>query len=198
VTHDQTEAMTLGHRVAVLQYGVLQQVATPQELYREPVNLVVAGFIGSPSMNLVEATLERGDGGARAVFGPHALPVRAPLFASRPGLERYVGQKVVLGIRPEDLEDPVFVHDPDPAATLAVTVALREELGSEVDLHCTMGVAPMKVLIDEEQEVAPSMPTFVARMDRRTTVAEGSDANVHVDLGALHFFDPQTGGRISD
>ncbi len=198
VTHDQTEAMTLGHRVAVLQHGVLQQVATPQELYRTPVNLVVAGFIGSPSMNLVEATLERGDGGACVVFGPHRLPVPADLFASGPGLEGYLGRKVVLGIRPEDLEDPAFIHDPDPAATLAVSVALREELGSEVDVHCSMGVAPMVVGIEGEPEMAPVMPTFVARMDPRTTVAEGSDARVHVDVGALHFFDLQTGDRIGD
>jgi multiple sugar transport system ATP-binding protein len=196
VTHDQTEAMTLGNRVAVMQQGVLQQVASPQDLYRAPVNLVVAGFIGSPAMNLVEATLERGDGGAFVVFGPHRLPVRASLFAARPKLEGYLGHKIVLGIRPEDLADPAFVHDADPAALLAVSIALREELGSEVDVHCTMGVAPMVVRLEGDAEVAPAMPTFVARMDRRTAVAEGSEATLYVDLGALHFFDPQTGDRI--
>jgi multiple sugar transport system ATP-binding protein len=207
VTHDQPEAMTLGDRVAVLKHGVLQQVASPQQLYLHPANLVVAGFIGSPAMNLVEAMLERGDGGATVAFGRHRLPVREQAFRDRPGLERYLGAKVVLGVRPEHLEDLAFVHDPDPDAVLEVSVKLREELGSEVDVHCEMGVPTVVVGAEGEAESSadpeetegapPLLPTFVARMDHRTAVREGANAKVHVDLEALHFFDPATGERIA-
>src|SRR6201993_1034191 len=111
VTHDQTEAMTLGSRVAVLRHGVLQQVAAPQELYSRPANLFVAGFIGSPAMNLIEASLKPGDGGPEVVFGPHRLQVPAAVLREHPALDRYLGRKVVLGIRPEHLEDAALVPD---------------------------------------------------------------------------------------
>jgi multiple sugar transport system ATP-binding protein len=208
VTHDQTEAMTLGDRVAVMQQGVLQQVATPQELYRDPANLVVAGFIGSPAMNLVEARLERGDGGVAAVFGSHRLTVRPETFRERRKLEDYVGRTVVLGVRPENLEDAAFVHAPDSDAVLEVTINLREELGSEVNVHCDMGVPTLVVGVEGEAHSAtdpaetdgapPLIPTFVARLDQRTAVQEGAKARVHVDLEALHFFDSDTGDRIRD
>ena len=119
VTHDQTEAMTLGSRVAVLQHGVLQQVAPPQELYRHPANLFVAGFIGSPPMNLIDARLERaGDGpsgasGPQVVFGGCRLAIPAQVMAERPALDRYLGQDIVLGIRPEHLADAALLRDMD-------------------------------------------------------------------------------------
>ena len=110
VTHDQTEAMTLGSRVAVLRHGVLQQVASPQELYRRPANLFVAGFIGSPAMNLIEATLERGGdsgtGGPQVIFGTHRLRVPDGVIRQHPALEKYLGRTVVTGIRPEHLRTP--------------------------------------------------------------------------------------------
>src|SRR5438067_5370744 len=105
VTHDQVEAMTMGDRVAVMRKGELQQVAPPQELYDRPVNLFVAGFIGSPAMNMLEARVERGGGGVSAVAGSQRVDLGAETLSARPALEQYVGQTVVLGIRPEDLED---------------------------------------------------------------------------------------------
>ena len=143
VTHDQTEAMTLGSRVAVIRHGELQQVAPPQELYLRPANLFVASFIGSPAMNLIEASVERGDGGPQVCFGPHRLAIGEKAVREHPALERYLGQKVVLGIRPEHLEDASLARDAAPGSVIEVTAELREELGSEVDLHCAVGVAPL-------------------------------------------------------
>ena len=143
VTHDQTEAMTLGSRVAVIRHGELQQVAPPQELYLRPANLFVASFIGSPAMNLIEASVERGDGGPQVCFGPHRLAIGEKAVREHPALERYLGRKVVAGIRPEHLEDASLARDAAPGSVIEVTVELREELGSEVDLHCAVGVAPL-------------------------------------------------------
>src|SRR5690349_14789266 len=143
VTHDQTEAMTLGSRVAVIRHGELQQVAPPQELYLRPANLFVASFIGSPAMNLIEASVERGDGGPQVGVGPHRLAIGEKAVREHPALERYLGQKVVLGIRPEHLEDASLARDAAPGSVIEVTAELREELGSEVDLHCAVGVAPL-------------------------------------------------------
>jgi multiple sugar transport system ATP-binding protein len=203
VTHDQTEAMTLGDRVAVLQHGVLKQVATPQELYRQPANLTVAGFIGSPAMNLVEATLERGDDGATVIFGSHRISVPDRIMAERPKLSSYAGRKLVVGIRPEHLEDVAFVSGTDASCELKVTIKLREELGSEVDVHCDMGVptlAPVATGADPASEEATGtlslLPTFVARLDHRTAVKEGAEARLCLDPAALHYFDEQTGDRI--
>ena len=230
VTHDQTEAMTLGSRVAVLRHGVLQQVASPQELYRRPANLFVAGFIGSPAMNLVEATLERGTAGSGAadsgaggsgtsgsgpggsgpgdpevIFGPHRLRVPAGVLREHPALEKYLGRTVVVGIRPENLEDAALVPDAAPESVLDVSVELREELGAEVNAHCTVGVPPLQVAAvaigDREPDPAeieevPQIPAIIARLDPRTQVREGERARLHVDLDSLHFFDPDTGDSI--
>ena len=225
VTHDQTEAMTLGSRVAVLRHGVLQQVASPQELYRRPANLFVAGFIGSPAMNLVEATLERGaagtgesgpggsgpgepgTGGPEVIFGPHRLRVPAGVLREHPALEKYLGRKVVVGIRPENLEDAALVPDAAPESVLDVSVELREELGAEVNAHCTVGVPPLQVAAvaigDSEPDAAeieevPQIPAIIARLDPRTAIREGERARIHVDLDSLHFFDPDTGDSLRD
>jgi multiple sugar transport system ATP-binding protein len=205
VTHDQTEAMTLGNRVAVLQHGVLQQVASPQELYSRPANLFVASFIGSPAMNLLEATVERGDGGPQVCFGTHRLAVPGQAVREHPGLADYLGRKVIIGIRPEHLEDAALVPGADSGSILDVRVELREELGSEVDVHCRLGsgqasVAPLHPMAASgpgdpaaEEEIEPLSAAIVARLDPRTTLAESQAAKVHVDLAALHFFDPGTG-----
>jgi multiple sugar transport system ATP-binding protein len=212
VTHDQTEAMTLGSRVAVLRHGVLQQVATPQELYRRPANLFVAGFIGSPAMNLIEATLERGEtepgtGGPQVIFGPHRLRVPAGVVREHRALEKYLGRRVVVGIRPENLEDAALVPGAAPESVLEVSVELREELGAEVNAHCTVGVPPLQVAAvaigDSEPDAAeveevPQIPAIVARLDPRTEIREGERARVHVDLGSLHFFDPESGDSLRD
>jgi multiple sugar transport system ATP-binding protein len=210
VTHDQTEAMTLGSRVAVIQHGVLQQVAAPRELYRRPENLFVAGFIGSPAMNLLAARLERGEGGPVAAFGPHRLCVPPSVVRDHPALERYLGREVVLGIRPESLQDAALAHDPDPRSVLELPVELREELGSEVHVHCGTGASPVSRAVAAEAGAAaeaagetgaeagdPSRrAALVARMDPRTAIREGQAAKVLVDLESLHFFDPGSGQSI--
>jgi multiple sugar transport system ATP-binding protein len=212
VTHDQTEAMTLGSRVAVLRHGVLQQVAAPQELYRRPANLFVAGFIGSPAMNLVEATLERGadgsgPGGPEVVFGAHRLRVPPGVIRQHGALEKYLGRTVVVGIRPENLEDAALVPGAAPESVLEVSVELREELGAEVNAHCTVGVPPLQVAAvaigDSEPDAAeieevPQIPAIIARLDPRTAIREGERARIYVDLDSLHFFDPDTGDSLRD
>ena len=227
VTHDQTEAMTLGSRVAVLRHGVLQQVAAPQELYQRPANLFVAGFIGSPAMNLIEATLERaaddpgtgnpgpggpgtgdpGPGGPEVIFGSHRLRVPAGVVRQHPALEKYLGRTVVVGIRPEHLEDAALVPDAGPQSVLEVSVELREELGAEVNAHCTVGVPPLQVAAvaigDSEPDAAeieevPQIPAIIARLDPRTGIREGERARIHVDLDSLHFFDPESGDSLRD
>jgi multiple sugar transport system ATP-binding protein len=199
VTHDQTEAMTLGSRVAVLQHGVLQQIASPQELYKSPANLFVAGFIGSPPMNLIEAKLERGGDGEdrpHVVFAGHRLAIPAQVTAERPSLEGFLGRDVVLGIRPEHLSDAALKRDVDTTSVLELPVRLREELGSDVQIHCGIGAASY------HGEAAPqdvtSLATLVARMDPQTTLAEGQIAKVAVDTARLHFFDGATEQAIRD
>jgi len=196
VTHDQTEAMTLGSRVAVLNQGVLQQIASPQEMYRSPANLFVAGFIGSPPMNLIDARLERGPDGPQVVFGGHRLGIPAQVTADRPGLERYLGRDVVLGIRPEHLSDAALRPDADAASVLELPVRLREELGSDVQIHCGIGAIAHQT--DEAAPEVTSLATLIARMDPQTTLAEGENARVHVDTTKLHFFDPASGAAIRD
>src|SRR5512132_184904 len=132
VTHDQVEAMTMGDRVAVMNAGRLQQVDTPQTLYDNPVNEFVAGFIGSPSINLVEAELERADGRLWVTFGEHRLPIDDQIARIRSGLADYVGKKVILGIRPEDFEDASIESDVPSDRRMKVTVDLTEPLGADV------------------------------------------------------------------
>jgi multiple sugar transport system ATP-binding protein len=199
VTHDQTEAMTLGSRVAVLRHGVLQQIASPSELYQKPGNLFVAGFIGSPPMNLIDAKLERGgDGedGPQVTFGGQRLGIPAQVTSDRPGLEKYLGRDVVLGIRPEHLSDAALKRDADGASVLDLPVRLREELGSDVQIHC--GIGSVAHHSEAAGQDVRSLATLVARMDPRTALAEGQIARVHVETTRLHFFDPGTGLAIRD
>ncbi len=207
VTHDQSEAMTLGDRVCVLRGGLLQQVDRPQVLYDRPANLFVAGFIGSPAMNLVEAELAERDGDLAAVFGPHTLAVPAAVSAARPELRRYVGRRVGLGIRPEDVEDPL--GSPVAAgARLEVTVDIREDMGSEVYLHFVVPAAAVKadelreIVGDEALEAADEQThhgsPFVARVTRVTEAREGDPVALAVVTERLHFFDLETGAGIYD
>jgi len=206
VTHDQTEAMTLGDRVAVVYQGDLQQVGTPRELYRRPANRFVAGFIGSPAMNFIMAKLVQDPQGSRheAVFGSHRLALRERTFDDYPPLAQYLGRDVVLGIRPEDLEDASLVAEPDPEAVIELTVELCEDLGSEVDVHCSGDLQQDVSALEEDapESVAgepsqrPKVGELVARVNRRTSLREGDTARIRVDLDELHFFDPQTGETI--
>jgi multiple sugar transport system ATP-binding protein len=211
VTHDQTEAMTLGTRVAVISGGVLQQVAPPQELYRRPANLFVAGFIGSPPMNLMDARLERAgaaagqdEGGASltkgngdgpvVVFGPHRILVPADVVAAHPRLDRYLGGDLVVGIRPEHLGDAALARDDRQRSVIELPISLREELGSEVHVHAAIGTAA-HVSGDAADDVR-SLATIVARMDPRTKIREGETAAIAVDVAELQFFDGNTGASI--
>jgi multiple sugar transport system ATP-binding protein len=213
VTHDQVEAMTMGDRVAVLKKGELQQVDAPQFLYDHPANLFVAGFIGSPAMNMVEADLVREDGGLYVVFGSTRLRVADEVVSERPGIRAYEGHRVIAGIRPENMEDasimPVIPED----RRMKVDIVLREALGSEVLVHFSVDAPPVltedtrelvgeqsgpmaqaSVIVQElEKAVETGTSTFVARLDPRTRAAERQPLELAVDTGRLHFFDPQTG-----
>jgi multiple sugar transport system ATP-binding protein len=197
VTHDQVEAMTLGDRVAIMRDGVLQQVAQPQELYDRPRNLFVAEFIGSPAMNLVGADLARANGGFVATFGDKALRVGERVLSSRPGLQRFERKRLILGVRPEDIEDAHF----GAGEPLGAVVDIREDMGSEVFVHFDPGATmvageDVKAAVGEAAEVKGS--AWVARLDRDTAAAEKQPIELTVDTNRLHFFDPETGDAVYD
>jgi multiple sugar transport system ATP-binding protein len=210
VTHDQVEAMTMGDMVAVLKLGVLQQVDAPSRLYRRPVNLFVGGFIGSPAMNLVEATVSEKDGAMFVSFGGHRLAIDEAALAERHGLRAYNDRKVILGIRPEDMEDASIQSGAPQDRRLRTTIELREDMGSEVYVHFNVDCPP--VLTEDTKELAADrgvdveelesggieQTSFVARFDADTRAAEGDTIEVLVDTRMLHFFDPETGVSIWD
>ena len=202
VTHDQVEAMTMGDRVAVMRAGHLQQVDTPQTLYDNPRNQFVAGFIGSPSINLVEAELERADGKLWARFGDDRLPVDDNLVQRHSGLEEFVGKKVQLGIRPEDFEDVALEPDTPADRRLKTTAILTEPLGSEVLVHFAVAAAGVvaEAAAAEGLESDPTLEEgkarMVARVSPRTRIAEGAEIELAVDTSRLYFFDPETGDAI--
>jgi multiple sugar transport system ATP-binding protein len=209
VTHDQTEAMTMGDRVAVMRGGVLQQVNSPQNLYEQPANLFVAEFIGSPAMNLVQATLVRLGDGLGVRFGEHALRVAPSSARKRPALASYVGREVVLGIRPEDLEDAELVPDAPGDQMLAIVTDIREDMGAEVLLHFAVHAQPVQAsevteaLEHEEFEALKERARregvpYIARVDRSTRAREGEPLRLVVDVEHLYFFDPTTGLGIYD
>src|SRR4051812_46500287 len=152
VTHDQVEAMTMGDRVAVMRKGELQQVAPPQELYERPVNIFVGGFIGSPAMNLVEATIEKRDGKLVAKLGSQELTLDEQVLEARPKLEGYADRKVVLGIRPESLEDASLAPEIAADRHIKGVVVLREPLGSEIVAHFEVDAPP--ALTEDVRELA--------------------------------------------
>ncbi len=210
VTHDQVEAMTMGDRVAVIRKGLLQQADTPQTLYDHPVNLFVAGFIGSPAMNLVEASLVGSDGTLSVEVGGYSLPVPDDVLSSRPDLRRYAGRKVVLGIRPEDMEDASLLADAPSDRRISSTVILREALGSDVLIHFTIK-APQAITEDVKElaadvgveilervegEAQHGESNIIARLNPRTTAREGERIELVMDTRRLHFFDPENGAGI--
>jgi multiple sugar transport system ATP-binding protein len=198
VTHDQTEAMTMGDRVAVMSKGHLQQVDAPEHIYEHPANQFVAGFIGSPAMNMVTAKVARTDDGLTVSFGEHHLAIDDQLVRARPGLLDYQGRDVVLGIRPEDFEDAAFVPDAPPGRRVSTVLTLREALGSEVLVHFPVAV-PGELIEDEAQTEAIEPlegMVFVARVNPRTRAREGQPIELAVDTNRLHFFDPESGDAI--
>ncbi len=209
VTHDQVEAMTMGDRVAVMRKGEIQQVAPPQELYERPVNLFVGGFIGSPAMNLVEATIERRNGSLVAEVGSQKLTLGEEVVKARPKIENYAGRKVVLGIRPESLEDASLAPEiPDDQHIKGVLV-LREPLGSEIIAHFEVDAPP--ALTEDVRELARDVghegtvqapaegdtkTTMVGRFGPRSHVRSGDVIDVAVDTNAVHLFDLDTSEGI--
>jgi multiple sugar transport system ATP-binding protein len=203
VTHDQVEAMTLGQRVCVLRDGRLQQVDSPQVLYSAPVNLFVAGFIGSPAMNFVTATLVR-DGGPAVTFAGHRLGVPAALLSARPGLDAYFGRELILGIRPSDFEDAGLAEA--GWERMPVTAGVTEELGSDIHVLFSIDAPPVQhasikhaVADDGDEGTIPitgGKSMWTARVAARSKVRPGQPVELAVDTSNLQFFDPDSGLSI--
>jgi multiple sugar transport system ATP-binding protein len=204
VTHDQVEAMTMGDRVAVLKRGYLQQVDTPQNLYDSPDNVFVAGFIGSPSMNLMNATLKGDSSQPKLTLGSHTLSLDPSVLATRPALAGYFGQQIVAGLRPEDMEDASVRTGAPEDKLLVVRTALMEALGSEIILHFPVDAEPFSIM-DAEFEGEDAIPaattedgmyTYVARVSPRSAARIDEPITLVVDTARFHFFDPATGLAI--
>ncbi|GII92247.1 ABC transporter ATP-binding protein [Sinosporangium siamense] len=209
VTHDQVEAMTLGDRVCVLRDGLLQQVDTPQNLFDKPVNLFVAGFMGSPSMNFVNAELVRDATGAAVAFAGYRLPVPDSTFHNKPGLEQYIGRKVILGVRPSDFEDAVAANGnvSNGWVRIPARAEVTEELGSEINVLFLIDAPPVVhrdtvAAADAGEDSEPSMPLtsgkslWTARVNARSHVRPGQNIELAVDTHNLHFFDSDSGLAI--
>jgi multiple sugar transport system ATP-binding protein len=206
VTHDQIEAMTMGDRVAVIRKGQLQQVDAPQALYEHPRNLFVAGFIGSPAMNLLEATLRVADDGPSVEFAGFRLTVPRDVFEARPELRAYADRKIAIGIRPEDMEDASLVSEAPADRRISALVELVEALGSDVVVHFTVHAAP--ALTDDVKELAVDLGNpidgdtasrdtgMVARLNPRTRARKGGPIELVVDTSRLHFFDLENSASI--
>ncbi|MGI8693789.1 MAG: ABC transporter ATP-binding protein [Geodermatophilaceae bacterium] len=205
VTHDQTEAMTLGDRVAVMKKGVLQQVAPPQELYDRPDNVFVAGFIGSPAMNLLQGTFSQpgSDGALMLTVGSQQLRVGPELLSRRPAVRSFLDRPVIVGIRPEDMEDAGLAPGPD-RARLTAKADLVEAMGSDVLVHFAVDAAQpvtedtreLARDLGEDQSAGSDTTVMVARFSPRTTARVGDAISVAVDTDRLHVFDPDTGASV--
>jgi multiple sugar transport system ATP-binding protein len=204
VTHDQVEAMTMGDRVAVMNAGRLLQADTPQVLYDQPKNEFVAGFIGSPAINLVEAQLEQTNGQLAVSFGEHRLAVDEAAVRNRSGLKDYVGRTVILGIRPEDFEDASLEPDAPSDRRMKAVCDLTEPLGAEVLVYfstAAIGVVSSAAEADvgEDADIrlggdedGAGKTRLCARVSPRTKIAVGNPAEFVVATSRLYFFDPET------
>jgi multiple sugar transport system ATP-binding protein len=204
VTHDQTEAMTMGDRVAVMRNGGLEQVDTPQALYDRPVNLFVAGFIGSPAMNMIPARLVTQDDKLLAQFGSQRIVVPRAQLSERRQLLNYSGKDVILGVRPEDFEDAEFVSNADPDAILNVEVALAEPMGAEIVAHFEVDAPPIRtknapdLMADAgDRDLSDTgKAVLTARLNPKSSARDGRPLKVVADLTRLYFFDPDTEAAI--
>lgn len=204
VTHDQVEAMTMGDRVVVLKAGVLMQVGAPQFMYDNPANLFVAGFIGSPPMNMGMGSLSRSGDDLVLKLGSSDLPLAPELVAEKPGLQKYVGREVIVGIRSEDMEDASIRKN--AGAVLNAHVVLTEALGSEIVVHFETDIPKVvtedtKILAEDSGEadvaaVGHDRTKWVASFAPRSRVKPRDDIKVVVDTERLHFFDPGTSEAI--
>ena len=198
VTHDQVEAMTMGDRVAVMDRGVLQQIGTPRRLYDEPANLFVAGFIGSPAMNLLGGRLVAGTSGPELVLGTHHIALPALLTARKPGLDRFVGREIVAGIRVEALSALPF----DQTALIG-DIAFVEDLGATLLVHVDVDAPPPRLgkegvtmLEDADVSVRTDRSRLRISLDGQASARPGDRIGIGIDLNRLHLFDAQTGEAI--
>ena len=201
VTHDQVEAMTMGDRVAVIRKGVLQQINTPREIYLYPKNIFVAGFIGSPSMNFVYATVNSSSKGIVLKFGEDEI-----LSKDAPeSLNEYEGQQIVLGIRPEAFEDSVYANKKEFSEEINIKVSLLEQLGSDTYIHFYKDINPVQteaieeILADEGEDISVlgTQTKFIARINPNATIEEGQNIKLAIDPTKLHYFNPETGLSIT-
>jgi multiple sugar transport system ATP-binding protein len=199
VTHDQVEAMTMGHRVALLKDGVLQQVDTPSNIYNKPRNTFAAAFIGSPTMNLYWATLEGQGDGLGVRLGSQVLKLPAQSQAQHAGLGRYAGKRIIVGIRPEDIADAATLQSPDPADCITAPVTLVEALGSDVIVHLGIDAQAAEVRSSDsldEIKAEADKSRCVARFTAKSSVRLGETVTVCLDTARMHFFDGETGEAI--
>jgi multiple sugar transport system ATP-binding protein len=211
VTHDQTEAMTMGDRVAVIKRGIVQQWDSPQVLYNQPANLFVAGFIGSPSMNVVEATLRRDGDAATVEFAGHRLTVPADVLAGHPRMSSIRGDaRVIVGVRPEAISDAAEAPELPADGRIEAVPTLCEAIGSDVYVHFTID-APAVLTEDIEElaadtgvealeelraKAAENRSEWVGRVSPRSRAAEGESITLVIDTRQLHFFDADSGEAL--
>ena len=201
VTHDQVEAMTMGDRVAVIRKGELQQIDTPREIYSNPKNIFVAGFIGSPSMNFVYAKIKSKDDVLELTFGDNQITYKDE---KKEKLESFKNKEIILGIRPEAFEDGYFANEADYSESIKVKVSLLEQLGSDSYVHFYKDIKPVQteaieeILADEGEDITVlgNDTKFIARINPNSTVTEGEEIQLKINPSKLHFFDPESGDVI--
>ena len=201
VTHDQVEAMTMGDRVAVIRKGELQQIDTPREIYSNPKNIFVAGFIGSPSMNFVYAKIKTENDVIELTFGDNQIRYKDQ---KKEKLKSFENKEIILGIRPEAFEDGYFANEADYSESMKVKVSLLEQLGSDSYVHFYKDIKPVQteaieeILADEGEDITVlgDSTKFIARINPNSTVAEGEEIELKINPSKLHFFDPVSGDVI--
>ena len=201
VTHDQVEAMTMGDRVAVIRKGELQQIDTPREIYSNPKNIFVAGFIGSPSMNFVYANVKGKKESIELSFGDDKIAYNGPNLDK---LREFENTEIVMGIRPEAFEDSNYANKTEFSESMKVTVSLLEQLGSDSYIHFYKDIKPVQtdaieeILADEGEDlsVLGDNTKFIARINPNSSVVEGENIELKVDPSKLHFFEPENGNVI--
>ena len=201
VTHDQVEAMTMGDRVAVIRKGELQQIDTPREIYSNPKNIFVAGFIGSPSMNFVYTKIKSNKDAVELFFGDNQITYRDQ---KKEKLKSFENKEIVLGIRPEAFEDGHFANESEYSESIKVKVSLLEQLGSDSYVHFYKDIKPVQteaieeILADEGEDITVlgNDTKFIARINPNSTVTEGEEIQLKINPSKLHFFDPESGDVI--
>jgi multiple sugar transport system ATP-binding protein len=201
VTHDQVEAMTMGDRVAVIRKGELQQIDTPREIYLNPRNIFVAGFIGSPSMNFVYANVGVKKSSIQLSFGNDQIDYNGKKLDE---LKAFENKEIVMGIRPEAFEDGNYANESEFSESIKVSVSLLEQLGSDSYIHFYKDIKPVQteaieeILADDGEDISilGDNTKFIARINPNSTVVEGEEIELKIDPSKLHFFNPDTGDAI--